>query len=98
VEGTARWRRFWRRIGAALIPGRVERSGRELVALGSLIGLILAAGASRILAGLLYAVPAFDPASFAGATPLFAVVGLAACYLPAHRTTPIDAMEALRYE
>jgi ABC-type lipoprotein release transport system permease subunit len=35
---------------------------------------------------------------FAGVAALFVLVGLAACYVPAHRATRIAAMQALRYE
>jgi ABC-type lipoprotein release transport system permease subunit len=50
------------------------------------------------VAWLQYGVPAFDPATFADAAALFALVWFAACYLPARRATKIGAMEALRYE
>jgi predicted permease len=76
----------------------VLRQGMVLVAIGSAIGLLFAAAASRLVVRLLFGVPPLDPLTFGGAALLFAAIGLAACYVPARRATRIDAMEALRHE
>jgi predicted permease len=76
----------------------VLRQGLTLTIIGAAIGLVLAAGASRLLGSLLFDVGATDPVTFIGAAVLFCAVGLVACYAPARRATAIDAMEALRYE
>jgi putative ABC transport system permease protein len=76
----------------------ILKQGMSLVLLGSLIGLVLAAGGSRLLANMLRGVPLLDPVTFGGAAVLFATIGMIACYVPARRATRIDAMEALRYE
>jgi putative ABC transport system permease protein len=70
----------------------------RLVAIGSAIGLVLGAGAGRVLSGARFSVPPPDAAMFAGVAALFALVGLLACYVPARRAARIGAMEALRYE
>jgi ABC-type antimicrobial peptide transport system permease subunit len=80
------------------IVGMVLRHGMWLVAIGSGIGLLLAAAASRLLTRLLFGVPPIDPITFAGAASLFAVIGLAACYIPARRAMRVDPVEALRHE
>ena len=80
------------------IVGMVLRHGMWLVAIGSAIGLILAAAASRLLTRLLFGIPPIDPITFAGAATLFAVIGLAACYIPARRAVRVDPVEALRHE
>jgi len=104
---TAYWvTRQTREIGIRLALGAqraeivrmVLRQGLSIAAIGSAIGLALAAGASQLLAGFLFGVPPFDPVSFAGAAVLFAAIGLAACCVPVRRAIRIDAMEALRYE
>jgi predicted permease len=76
----------------------VLRQGMMLAFTGMAIGLALAAGASRLLASLLFGVGPTDPLTFAGSAALFCVIGLIACYVPARRATAVDAMEALRYE
>jgi predicted permease len=80
------------------VMGMVLRQGMTLVAIGSVIGLLLGAGAGQVLSGARFGTPPPDASTFAGATLLFAIVGLAACYIPARRATRIAAMEALRYE
>jgi len=47
---------------------------------------------------LLYGVQALDPLTFLAAAALFALVGLAACLLPASRAMRVDPAEALRCE
>lgn len=76
----------------------ILRRGMVLVALGSAIGLLLAAAASRVLTRLFFGVPPLDPVTFGGATLLFVIIGLAACYVPARRATRIDPVVALRHE
>jgi ABC-type antimicrobial peptide transport system permease subunit len=76
----------------------VLQEGISLVAVGSTIGLIAAAATSKLLARLLFGLPRIDLITFGGAAAVFAVIGLAACYVPARRAIQIDAMEALRYE
>ena len=80
------------------VMGMVLRQGMALVAIGSGIGLSLGAAAGQVLSGARFGTPPPDALMFAGAAALFAVVGLAACYVPARRATRIVAMEALRYE
>ena len=87
-------------LGAARfdVVRMVLRQGVSIAALGSAIGLTLAAGISRLLAGFLYGVPPTDLTIFSGAAAVFAVVSLIACYVPARRAIRISAMEALRAE
>jgi predicted permease len=80
------------------VMGMVLRQGMTLVAIGSVIGLLLGAGAGQVLSGARFGTPPPDALMFAGAAALFAIVGLAACYVPARRATRIGAMQALRYE
>jgi predicted permease len=80
------------------VIGMILRQGMTLVAAGAALGLTLAALSSRVLARLLFGVPALDVISFGGALALFVAVGLAACYFPIRRATRIDAMDVLRYE
>jgi predicted permease len=80
------------------VVAMVLHQGLWLAIVGLAIGLLLSAGASRLLVGFLFGVPPLDPVIFAGAAALFAAVGVAACYVPARRATRIDPLTALRYE
>lgn len=75
----------------------VRESGRLLV-VGVVIGWVAALVASRALAGLLFGVPTWDPASLLGATVLLAGVGTLAAWVPARRAARVDPAQALRDE
>jgi hypothetical protein len=74
----------------------VVRQGMVLAGVGALIGLALAAGASRLMRFLLVDVTPLDPLTFAGVTTLVLVVALVANWLPARRTTKVDPLLAIR--
>jgi predicted permease len=76
----------------------VIRQGLGLAALGVAAGLGLAAGVTRLLAGFLYGVSPFDAATFVGVPLLLTLVAAVACYVPAHRATRVNPVEALRAE
>jgi predicted permease len=95
-----------REIGVRMALGADRRTigrmvlvdGVVLVAIGVGVGLAGALGASRLLQSLLFEIRPADPLTFATVCSLLAVVGLAACYLPARRATRVDPLVALRTE
>ena len=76
----------------------VVGQGLKLTFIGIACGLLAAAGVTRGLAAILYNVKASDPLTFAAVAAFFALVALAACYIPARRGSRVDPMVALRYE
>jgi ABC-type antimicrobial peptide transport system permease subunit len=76
----------------------VLRQGIMLLALGTTIGLVLAAAASRVARASLFGLEPLDLVTFIAAAVLFTVAGLGGCYAPVRRATRINAMEALRHQ
>jgi putative ABC transport system permease protein len=76
----------------------VLSSGVPLVALGLLSGLAAAVAATRALGTLVFGVSHADPATFAGAGLLLALIALVAHYVPIRRAMRIDPALALRQE
>ena len=70
----------------------------RVVGIGCAVGLVLALGFGRALAGLLYGVSPFDPLTLAGVAALVVGVAALAAFLPSLRASRIDPMEALREE
>ncbi|MFN2623113.1 MAG: ABC transporter permease [Chthoniobacterales bacterium] len=78
--------------------GMVLRQSMTLVIIGIVIGFLVALGATRVLATLLYGVGANDASIYAVVITLLAVAALLASYVPARRAMKVDPMVALRYE
>jgi ABC-type antimicrobial peptide transport system permease subunit len=76
----------------------VLSQGLKLALGGVVAGVLAALGATRLLATQLYQVTPTDPLTFIGVPLLFAIVALAACYVPAWRGMRVDPLVALRYE
>ncbi len=87
-------------LGAA--ASRVRRmivgQGAKVLAVGLALGITAAIFATRALGTLLFGVEPFELGTYAGVTALMALVGLAACYLPARRASRVDPMVSLRSE
>jgi putative ABC transport system permease protein len=65
--------------------GVVIGYGLSFVLIGLAAGVVTAAAAARLLAGLLFGVSPFDPATLGQAAAVVAAVSLAACAVPAAR-------------
>ena len=76
----------------------ILRQGLTLALIGAAIGLVSAAGFSRLLGSLLYGVTGTDPLTFAAVGLLALITTALACYLPARRATQADPMSTLRAE
>jgi ABC-type antimicrobial peptide transport system permease subunit len=72
--------------------------GLLLSGIGLAIGLAASLGLSRVLGTLLFNVPPNDPVTLALVAGVIAIVGAAACFVPAWRATRTDPLIALRAE
>lgn len=104
ISSTVRQRT--RDIGVRIALGATSRDVRRLVlgdamrvaGAGAVIGAFAALFAGRVLSSQLYGVSPIDPVSVLVAGSVLLTIAVAAAYLPAHRATRIDPVEALRAE
>jgi putative ABC transport system permease protein len=95
-----------REIGLRLAIGALEREvlmqflieAVVLAALGGLIGIVLATGASMLLAGAMGIPYTFHPGVNVLAFVFSAVIGVVFGFFPARRAARLDPIEALRHE
>jgi putative ABC transport system permease protein len=80
----------------ARMGGVIVRQGMMLVLGGVAIGMMGALGAGRLIAGLLYDVPAHDPGTLAAVALVLFGAGLVAIVIPARRASRVDPIVALR--
>jgi len=76
----------------------VLQRGVIMVGIGLAVGIAGAVGATRLIQQQLFDVAPTDPMTFAGVVVLFALVGIAACVIPAWRAVRLDPVETLQAE
>ena len=76
----------------------VLRDGMRTTVVALIVGLAVAAMATRLLASQLFGVSATDPLTFVVVPVLLGAVALVACYLPARRASRVDPIVSLRAE
>jgi putative ABC transport system permease protein len=76
----------------------VLSEGSVVIALGLAFGLAGAVVGSRMLQTLLFEIRPGDPLTLGAVCVTLAIVGLAACYVPARRATRVDPLVALRVD
>jgi predicted permease len=93
-----------REVGIRVALGAQQRELRRmflrqalvLTGIGVAIGLAAAAGVTRVLTSLLFAVRPVDPLTYVAVALLLMVATLLASYVPARRASRLDAAVALR--
>jgi len=74
----------------------VLRQGLTVVGSGLLAGLLLALGATRLVAGLLFGVTPTDPIAFGVTLAILTLVAFCATLVPALRAISISPLLAIR--
>ena len=74
------------------------RHGLLLAGVGAAVGLVAAAGLTRLMSSLLFGVTALDPVTYAAVAALLVAAAVLASYFPARRAIAVDPVQALRAE
>ncbi|HXS80481.1 MAG TPA: ADOP family duplicated permease, partial [Gammaproteobacteria bacterium] len=74
------------------------RHGLALAGVGVAIGLVAAAGLTRLMSTLLYGITPLDPLTYAAVPVILVMTTVLASYLPARQVMSIEPVEALRSE
>ena len=87
-------------LGASRLKviGIILRQTLGLLAIGVALGILLALAATRGAGSLLFGLGPDDPLTLAGAAVFLLAVALLASFVPAHRASRLEPMNALRYE
>jgi putative ABC transport system permease protein len=80
------------------LRGMFVRQGLLLAVVGAALGLIAAAGLTRLMSSLLFKTGALDPVTYAVVSGVLILAAALASYFPARRATAVDPVEALRTE
>ncbi len=84
--------------GAGDVVHMVVAQALKLAAVGIVIGLLGAAGLTRLLSSLLFGVEPIDATTFVGVALLLGLISVGASYLPARRAAGIEPVRLLNSE
>ena len=88
------------RLAFGASPPRIRQEmllrALHVVGTGVALGSLASFGVTPLFRTFLAGVSPFDPLAFAGAAILLTLIGILASYLPAHRSSRLDPMRALR--
>lgn len=74
------------------------RHGLTLAACGTAIGLLAAAGLTRLMKSVIFGINPMDPFTYAAVSIILIAATVLASYLPARRAAAVDPVETLRAE
>jgi predicted permease len=80
------------------VVGIILRQTLGLLTIGVALGILIALVATRGAGSLLFGLGPDDPLTLAGAAVFLLAVALMASFVPAHRASRLEPMNALRYE
>lgn len=83
---------------ASAVRRMVVLQGGRVALLGVGLGVLAALGITRVLESLLFGVEALDAPTFMAMSGVMIAVALLASYIPAHRASSVDPIQALRTE
>jgi len=76
----------------------VLRQAGQMAVFGVVAGLLTAAVLGRLMASMLFGVSFYDALTFSTVAAILLGVALVACWIPAHRASRVDPVDALHYE
>jgi putative ABC transport system permease protein len=80
------------------LEAMVVRNGVLLAAIGVAMGLAAAVGLTRIMSSFLFEISPVDPITYCAVSAGLLAAAAAASYMPAHRASAVNPIEALRAE
>ncbi len=99
---TQRTREIGIRMALGAQPAALQqmfvRQGLLLAGIGAVLGLVAAAGLTRLMTSLLFKTAALDPVTYVVVSAFLILAAALASYFPARRATAVNPVEALRTE
>jgi len=80
------------------LTGMFVRHSLRLSGIGVVIGVVAAAGLTRLMSTLLYGITPLDPVTYVAVPLVLMMATVMASYVPARRAAAVDPVEALRVE
>jgi putative ABC transport system permease protein len=84
--------------GPARVLALILKEGMVLACVGLALGLLGACGVGKAMQSITFHVGALDVSAFSAVAAVLLLAALLACFIPAHRATLVDPMQALRQE